>query len=193
MNLNLLKSNNETKVQTSERFPHIPVLTLIAESADKTKSTKMIKFNVNALTTMNIGGIGRESHNRIVAFKEYLISNPGEDVRYDVVIFATDQKVIKANKNYKSYEIALGTRRCMASEIYDLLVERFGFDTSVDNYLQLIPTNEITGGAFAFSTIVENSNVKEEEYIVNEEVVEDDEDEMIFDKGDDINVHMFQY
>jgi hypothetical protein len=143
---------------------------------------------------MNVGGIGRESHNRIVAFKEYLISNPGEDERYDIVIFATDQKLIKANKNYKSYEIALGTRKCMTSEIYDMLVERFNFNSSVDNYLQLVPTNERTGGAFTFSLI---NDVKQEEVVVenNEEFIVNDEDDnnIIFDKGNDVDIHMFQF
>jgi hypothetical protein len=200
MNLNLLKSSNETKVQTNEKYPHLPVLTLLAEGQDKTKSTKMIKFNINSLSTMNVGGIGRESHNRIVTFKEYLVSNPGEEDRYDMVIFATDQKVIKANKNYKSYEIALGTRKCMTSEIYDMLVERFGFDSSVDNYLQLIPTNERTGGAFTFSIIGEvNQEQKQEEVVVeesNEEefiVNDEDDNDIIFDKGNDVDIHMFQF
>jgi hypothetical protein len=195
MNLNLLKSNNETKVQTNERHPHLPVLTLLAEdiNLDKSKSTKMIKFNINALTTMNVGGIGRESHNRIVAFKEYLVSTPEEQNRYDLVIFVTDQKMIKANKNYKTYEIAMGTRKCMTSEIYDMLIERFRLDSSVDNYIQLVPTHERTGGAFTFSLIGETvqAPVKQEEE--TEEFIVNDEDEMIFDKGNDIDVHMFQY
>lgn len=183
MNLDLLKSkekNNNTKVQTSEKHPTIPVITLLADDdSNGQRTTKMIKFNINSLTTLNIGSIGREDYNRIIAFENYLVSDKeaGEEDRYDIALFATDQKVIKVDKNHKSYDIALGTRKCVSSEIYDMLTKRFNLDTTVDNYIELIPTNEKTGGAFTVKLLTEESP----------KVVQ------LFDKGENVNIEMTQY
>lgn len=181
MNLDLLKSKEKsnTKVQTSELHPNIPVITLLAETDNSDKrQTKMIKFNINALTTLNIGGIGREDYNRIIMFENYLVSDDDEADRYDIALFATDQKVIKADKNYKSYDIALGTRKCVSSEIYDMLAKRFNLDTTVNNYIEFIPTNERTGGAFTVRLLTNNAN---------ETPVQ------LFNKGEDVTVEMTQY
>jgi len=176
MNLELLKQS-EKKVKTSEKFPSIPVMTIMSDSTNenKEKSVKMIKFNVNSLNTLNVGGIGREDYNRIIVFEEYLISDENEPDRYDIAMFVTNEKQIKANKIFKSYEIALGTRKCMSSEIYDIIVDRFNLDTTKDNYFQLVETPERTGGAFSLKLIIEN------------------ETEILFDKGENVEVEMHQY
>lgn len=176
MNLDLLKQ--EKKVQTNEKHPNIPVITLLAKNkGENEKTIKMLKFNINALTELGVGSIGKEDYTRIVVFNNYLVSNPDEDNRFDLALFITNQKVIKANKNYKSYEIALGTRKCVSNEIYDALVERFNLDTTVDNYIQLIPTHARTGGAFSFK-------------LISEEVEKTIE---LFDKGEDVEVEMQQF
>jgi hypothetical protein len=186
MNLDLLKQP-EKRVQTSEKYPSTPVITLLAEDAGtKEKTTKMLRFNMNALNTLNIGGIGREDYNRIIAFDEYLVSNPDESDRFDVVMFVTNQKTIKADKAYKAYEIALGTKKCMSSEIYDMLVKRFNLDTTIDNYIELVQTHDRTGGAYTFKLLENNT---EKEFTSGS----DFDVEKVFNKGEDRPVEMIQH
>lgn len=179
MNLDLFKKQEENnkKVQTSEKHPTIPVMTLMAESDGK-RVSKMIRFNIKAMSQLNIGTIGREDYNKVILFDNYLVSSSTEEDRYDLCLFVTDQKVIRTTRNNKTYDVSMGTRQCMSSEIYDAIVERFNLDTTVNNYIQLIPTDPRTGGGYSLSLITEN----EENKTVN-----------LFDKGEDVIIEETQF
>lgn len=177
MNLNLLKKN-EPQVKTSEKHPTIPVITLFAENSSGSRTSKMIKFNINAMMELGIGTMGREDFTKIILFDEYLVSSPEEKDRYDLCMFVTNQKYIKTTKKNKSYDVAIGTRKLMSSDIYDSIATRFNLDTTKDNYIQLIPTDERTGGGYSLSLIEENVEKK----TIN-----------IFDKGENVEVNMTEY
>ena len=183
MNLDLLKTTkkSENKSETIETFPSIPVITLLSEKSGKKKVTKTLQFNVKALNTLGIGEIGKEDHTRIIVFDNYLISDPGEVDRLDLVMFTTNEKVIKADKQYHSYGISLGTGRSITNEIYDMIAKRFHLDTKIDNYIQLVPTHARTGGAFAF------------QLMENNKYVELNTPENVFDKGESVEIEMKQY
>lgn len=155
MNLELLKEKgNKTSltVTSSEVHPNKNIATLLAHDSEG-KSNKSIRFNNKAIVTLN-GKLNADDTTRVIMFKEYQTDVTNKDT-FVPVLFATNQEVIRANnRNNRSYQVA-STNKCFSTEIYDFLTELFDFDSSRDNHIELVATEDYTDGAFTFKAIVE--------------------------------------
>lgn len=152
MNLELLKNNNKEgglSAKSTELFPNRAVITIKPQNKDGKKKVSTLHLNNTAMSTL---GISKENNN-IIVFDKYIVSDVDEEERTAMVLFTTDEKVFKLDKQYKAYRVSLGSHNCMSSEIYGKLVSKFNLDTTKINYVELVPTIERTGGAYTFKLI----------------------------------------
>lgn len=163
MNTELIRKKEASlKVKTTEKYPNTPVIELLPLEEGKRAT---LRLNSKAFMTLDIA-----NNENIITFNEYLISEEDQPDIFDLVLFSTNNKVIKAGKQYKSYKVSQGTKRCISNEIYNMISERYNLDTTISNYFELKSTNEKTEGAYTLTHLTK-----------------------IFDKGEERKVELIQH
>jgi len=166
MDLSRVKVKEKIIIIQEDKYPDIPVLTTVSYIKGK---RHIIKLNRKAIDLLNVES---DKNNRLIMFEQYNISTTDE-TEYDSVIGVVSESIVKADKQYKSYEIHLPTRCVKSKQIHNSICQLFEINELEQHEFQINNINGIVG-AFTLS-YMESSN-KDKNIIV----------EVDFNKGENV-------
>jgi hypothetical protein len=166
MDLSRVKTKEKIIIKQEDKYPDIPVLTTVPYVKGK---RHVIKLNRKAIDLL---GVGNNENNRLIMFEQYNISTTDE-TEYDSVIGVVSESTVKADKQYKSYEIHLPTRCIKSKQIHNSICQLFEINELEQHEFQINYIDGITG-AFTLSYI--ESSDKNDSIVV----------EVDFNKGENI-------
>jgi len=147
MNFDLVQTK-ELKIKQLEKYTEIPSIRL---NPIKDVGNCIMKLNRKALEFLGAS----ETKNRLILFTEFDISQQDEDSNVQSVLGVVADDKVKLDKFYKSCEIGKNTRTVISKNIYTHIIEQFGLNDKVTNYVSLHETGSHTGGAMTFKLITE--------------------------------------
>ncbi len=171
MDLSRVKTKEKLIIKQEDKYPNMPVLTIIPYVKGK---RHVIKLNRKAIDLLGV----KDDNNRLIMFEQYNISTTDE-TEYDSVIGVVNESTVKADKQYKSYEIHLPTRCVKSKQIHNSICQLFEINELEQHEFQI---NYIDGITEAFTlSYIESSN--EDDNIVVE---------IDFNKGENVIIEQQQ-
>ena len=171
MDLSRVKTKEKLIIKQEDKYPNMPVLTIIPYVKGK---RHVIKLNRKAIDLLGV----KDDNNRLIMFEQYNISTTDE-TEYDSVIGVVNESTVKADKQYKSYEIHLPTRCVKSKQIHNSICQLFEINELEQHEFQI---NYIDGITEAFTlSYIESSN--EDDNIVVE---------IDFNKGENVIIEQKQ-
>ena len=171
MDLSRVKTKEKLIIKQEDKYPNMPVLTIIPYVKGK---RHVIKLNRKAIDLLGF----KDDNNRLIMFEQYNISTTDE-TEYDSVIGVVNESTVKADKQYKSYEIHLPTRCVKSKQIHNSICQLFEINELEQHEFQI---NYIDGITEAFTlSYIESSN--EDDNIVVE---------IDFNKGENVIIEQQQ-